>query len=78
MSNGNGYSMKCACGGDLYTVVDSRPRKHKDFGQIIARRRKCSVCGERTSTLEIREDVVDKIHHDVAKGLLTKLLEDFL
>lgn len=78
MSIGNGESMKCLCGGDLDAVVDSRPRKHKEFGQIIARRRKCAKCGERTGTIEIHEDAVDDMRRGVAKTLLSKLLEDFL
>lgn len=78
MSGGNGEQMKCKCGGDLDAVVDSRPRLHKDFGQIVARRRKCSACGERCSTYEIHEDMVENIRRDIAKEMMAKVLEGFL
>lgn len=78
MSGGNGEQMKCKCGGDLDAVVDSRPRVHKDFGQIVARRRKCSVCGERCSTYEIHEDMVDDIHRRIAKAMVKKIMDGFL
>ena len=78
MSVGNGHSMKCHCGGDLDAVMDSRPRMHKDLGQIIHRRRKCSECGEKTGTIEIPEGMIETIRRDMAKTLLSKLLEGFL
>ena len=78
MSNGNGQSIKCQCGGDLATVVDSRARLHKEFGQIISRRRKCSKCGERSTTFEVHEDTIEGIRRGAAKALLSKLLEGIL
>ena len=78
MSIGNGEHMKCPCGGDLDAVMDSRPRMHKEFGQIVARRRKCAACGARTGTIEIHENTVADMQREVAKTLLSKLLEDFL
>ena len=40
--------MKCACGGKT-TVIDKRARRDG-----IWRRRKCSACGERITTIEER------------------------
>ena len=78
MSVGNGQHMKCPCGGDLDAVTDSRPRQHKELGQIVARRRKCSTCGERTSTFEVHEGAVENIRREMAKTLMSRLLEEFL
>lgn len=78
MTIGNGRHMNCLCGGDLDAVTDSRPRLHPVLGQVVARRRKCSKCGERTSTYEVIEDAVESIRRNVAKELMSKLLEDFL
>lgn len=43
-----------SCGSDRYGVKDSRPAK-LGKAQVIRRRRVCSHCGHRESTLEIPE-----------------------
>lgn len=41
---------KCACGGSIKRVVDSRPS-----GKGIRRRRECTLCGHRITTYEMNE-----------------------
>lgn len=44
-----GRSLSCpACGGAFSDVVDSRPKQNR-----IRRRRKCTACGFRFSTIEV-------------------------
>jgi transcriptional regulator NrdR family protein len=76
MSTGNGEHIKCKCGGNLDAVMESRPRMHKEFGQVVARRRQCDQCGKRSSTYEIHESVVENIRRDFAKKIVQKLLDD--
>lgn len=46
-----------SCGSDRYGVKDSRPAKLGE-ATVTRRRRSCSRCGHRESTLEIPEGLV--------------------
>lgn len=49
-----------ACRGKT-EVTDSRPQD-----DVIRRRRRCTVCGKRFTTIEIRLDELDKLRRQVA------------
>lgn len=70
--------MKCECGGSLERVKDSRPAEVPVFGLVIRRRRECTSCNARTSTVEIIEGDIDKVKKDLAKQMTLKLIGEFL
>lgn len=51
------------CGGTM-TVIDTR-----DNGRDVRRRRKCDVCGQRFSTVEVRtEEGTRRVKNEKAEG----------
>jgi len=53
-----------SCGGRTY-VMDSRQKtksiRGRYFKERICRRRACSICGQRFSTLEVRSEELDRL-----------------
>lgn len=68
-----------SCGGSLAMVTDSRPVESFQGMRAIRRRRECSACGERHTTMEILRDDALKSRLGIAdevinttRGLLRK------
>lgn len=70
-----GGELRCICGGDLVGVMDSRPSViGLDCEPVVRRRRHCDRCGERTTTLEIREDYFAQFRAETLKEIALRII----
>lgn len=67
--------MKCKnCGAENnWAVIDTR-----DSGNMIRRRRKCQMCGQRITTYEIIQTEIEKAENPCVKKAVVRTLNEIL
>ena len=71
----SGGEIACRCGGPLVAVVDSRPSViGASNTPVVRRRRKCSQCGQRTTTIEVTEDFLVDCRAEILRSIAMQII----
>lgn len=61
------------CGTDMVNTKDSRPALFEGV-KVVRRRRECTTCEIRVTTVEIPEAYFQRVHNETLKKMIIKLL----